>query len=70
MELQIQNLKRLSRALQEATPDAKDEVVAVARLVEEVVQYFGSQEAIDRYSIDTVFAGGKALEEARYAAAH
>jgi hypothetical protein len=38
IELQTQNLKRLSRSLQEATPDAKEEVVAVARLVEETVR--------------------------------
>ncbi|KAL6709478.1 hypothetical protein ACN47E_001413 [Coniothyrium glycines] len=70
IELQLQGLKRLSRSLQEATPDAKDEVVAVSKLVEEVAKYFGSQEALDKYSIDEKFAGGKALEEARYASTH
>jgi hypothetical protein len=65
--LQIQNLKRLSRTLQEATPDAKEEVVAVAKLVAETVKYFGSQEALNRYSIDEKFSGRKGLEEARYA---
>ncbi|KAF1946615.1 hypothetical protein EJ02DRAFT_335884 [Clathrospora elynae] len=65
IELQIQNLKLLSRSLQEATPNAKDEVIAVARLVEESVKYFGSQEALDRYSIDGRFSGRKGLEEAR-----
>ncbi|KAF1844035.1 uncharacterized protein K460DRAFT_342946 [Cucurbitaria berberidis CBS 394.84] len=69
IELQIQTLKRLSRSLQEASPDAKDEVVGVASLVEEIAQYFGSQDALDRYAVDTKFAGGKALDEARYAAA-
>ncbi|CAN9090867.1 unnamed protein product [Alternaria alternata] len=48
IELQIQNLKRLSRTLQEATPDAKSEVMAVAGLVAETVKYFGSQEALSR----------------------
>ncbi|CAO2656467.1 Nn.00g052700.m01.CDS01 [Neocucurbitaria sp. VM-36] len=70
IELQIQTLKRLSRSLQEATPDAKDELVRVSALVAEVAQYFGSQDALDRYAIDAKYAGGKALDEARYAAAH
>jgi hypothetical protein len=70
IELQIQNLKRLTRTLQEATPDAKEEVVAVAKLVAETVKYFGSQEALDRYRIDNKFAGRKGLEEARYANAY
>ncbi|KAI5380401.1 hypothetical protein J4E82_000978 [Alternaria postmessia] len=48
IELQIQNLKRLSRTLQEATPDAKSEVMAIAGLVAETVKYFGSQEALSR----------------------
>lgn len=69
IELQIQTLKRLSRSLQEASPDAKDEVVRVGALVEEVARYFGEQEALDRYGIDGRFAGGKALSEARYTAA-
>jgi hypothetical protein len=67
IELQIQNLKRLSRTLQEATPDAKDEVMAVARLVTESVKYFGSQEALHRYRINEQISGRKGLEEARYA---
>jgi hypothetical protein len=67
IELQIQNLKRLSRTLQEVTPDAEDEVNAVARLVAETVDYFGSQEALSRLSINEKIAGRKGLEEARYA---
>jgi hypothetical protein len=70
IELQIQNLKRLSRSLQEATPDAKEEVIAVAKLVAETVKYFGSQEALDRYAIDERYSGRKGLEEARYANAY
>lgn len=70
IELQVRTLKRLCRPLQEATPDAKDEIVAVSKLVGETAQYFGSQDALERYSIDTRFAGGKALDEARYAAGH
>lgn len=70
IEMQIQNLKLLARSLQEAAPEARDEVVEVSRLVEEVARYFGSQDALDRYQIDEVFAGRKALEEARHAAAH
>ncbi|KNG47606.1 hypothetical protein TW65_05645 [Stemphylium lycopersici] len=66
IELQMQNLKRLSRTLQEATPDAKEEVVAVAKLVTEIVKYFGSEEALNCYSIDERFAGRKGLEEARF----
>lgn len=67
IELQIQNLKLLSRTLQEATPDAREEVEAVSRLVAETVKYFGSQDALRRYSIDERFSGRKALEEARCA---
>ncbi|EDU45817.1 hypothetical protein A1F94_002699 [Pyrenophora tritici-repentis] len=67
IELQIQNLKLLSRTLQEATPDARDEVDAVSRIVAESVKYFGSKEALRRYSIDERFSGRKALEEARIA---
>jgi hypothetical protein len=66
-ELQIQNLKRLSRTLQEATPDARDEVIAVATLVAETVKYFGSQDTLSRYSINEKIPGRKGLEEARYA---
>lgn len=65
IDLQIKSLKRLTRALQDATPDGKEEVEAVAELVEEVGLYFGSAEAMRRYNIDTKFAGRRALEEAR-----
>lgn len=68
IEVQIQTLKRLSRSLQEATPDARDEVVNVTRLVEETAQYFGSDTALKLYSIDLIFAGRKALDEARHTA--
>jgi len=70
IELQIQNLKRLSRTLQEATPDAKDEVVAVAKLVTETVKYFGSEEALHRYGINEKISGRRGLEEARYTNSH
>ncbi|KAI4627635.1 uncharacterized protein J4E87_004199 [Alternaria ethzedia] len=70
IELQIQNLKRLSRTLQEATPDAKDEVVAVAKLVTETVRYFGSEEALHRYGINEKISGRRGLEEARYTNSH
>lgn len=70
IELQLQNLKRLSRTLQEATPDAKEEVVAVAKLVTETVRYFGSREALDRYGIDEKISGRRGLEEARYTNSH
>ena len=66
IELQIQTLKRLSRPLQEATPDAKNEVVNVARLVEKTAQYFGSDVALKFYSIDPRFAGRQALDEAHF----
>jgi hypothetical protein len=52
--------------LQEATPEAKDEVVAVEALQKDIDRFFGSPEALRRYSIDERFAGGKALEEARH----
>jgi hypothetical protein len=69
ISLQIKSLKRLTRSLQEATPDAKEEAEAVASLVAEAGQYFGSSEALKRYSVDAKFAGRRALEEARVAAA-
>jgi hypothetical protein len=67
IQTKIQTLKRLSRSLQEATPAAKDEVVAIDELVAEVGGYFGSQEKLDRYHVDTELAGNQALDEARYA---
>ncbi|KAF2177904.1 hypothetical protein K469DRAFT_742329 [Zopfia rhizophila CBS 207.26] len=66
--IQIQTLSRLTRSLQEATPDAGPEVLAVNNLVGEVDKFFGSAEALKEYAIDTKFAGKKALEEARYTA--
>lgn len=69
IEASIGNLKRLTRSLQDASLDARDEVIGVSELVEEVAKYFGSEEALARYKIDARFAGGKALDEARYAAA-
>ncbi len=71
MQLQIQTLKRLTRSLQEASPDAKDEVVAIESLVDEVSLYFGSREALERYAVEdrTFKAGGKALAEVRGTAA-
>ncbi|KAF2198984.1 hypothetical protein GQ43DRAFT_421287 [Delitschia confertaspora ATCC 74209] len=66
--LQSKTLSRLARALQETTPAAGPEVVAVSRLIKDVDKFFGSAEAIDRYSIDTRFAGKKALDEARHTA--
>lgn len=64
------NLKRLTRSLQEANIEAKDEVIGVENLVDEIAQYFGSEEALKRYRIDDRFFGGKALDEARYTASH
>jgi hypothetical protein len=69
IKLQIQNLKRLTRSLQEATPDAREEVAAVSSRVAEVTKYFGSDDALNRYAVDKKFSGRRALEEARYAAA-
>ncbi|KZM24995.1 hypothetical protein ST47_g3840 [Ascochyta rabiei] len=67
IEVQIQTLKRLSRSLQEATPDAKDEVVNVTRLVDETAQYFGSNTALQLHLIDSRLSGRKALVAARRA---
>lgn len=67
IELQIQNLKRLIRSLQETTPDAKEEVKAVAELVDDTVHFFGSEEAIRRYPVDDKYSGRRALNEARSA---
>jgi hypothetical protein len=69
IKLQIQNLKRLTRSLQEATPDAREEVAAVAALVGDVGRYFGSEAALQRYAVDKKYSGRRALEEARDAAA-
>lgn len=66
IQLNIQTLGRLTRSLQEASAASKDEVVAVEKLVGEVDEFFGSTEALRRHSIDTRFAGRKALEEAQY----
>lgn len=68
IRIQIQTLKRLGRSLQEANPGAKDEMIAIGGLVAEVGKYFGSQQSLDQYWIDTRFAGRKALKEARYIA--
>jgi hypothetical protein len=65
IDVQIQTLKRLTRSLQEATPDARQEVISVTRLIEETAHYFGSDAALKRHSVDVGFAGGKALDETR-----
>ena len=65
MSLQLKNLKRLTRALQDATPDAKQEMDAVAGLVSEVGRYFGTKDALERFAVERRFAGRRALEEAR-----
>lgn len=64
----MQALGRLTRSLQEASPDCMEEVVAVEKLVGEVTKFFGSEEDVKMYGIDTKYSGRKALEEARYAA--
>lgn len=51
--------------MQEATLDAKEEVVGIAKLVEQTTLYFGSQEALRKFGVDERFAGRKALEEVR-----
>lgn len=66
IRLQLQTLGRLTRSLQEATPDAKDEVIAVEALKKDIERFFGSSESLRRYSIDERFGGGKALDEARH----
>lgn len=66
--MNMQALGRLTRSLQEASPDCMDEVIVVEKLVGEVTKFFGSDEAVSRYSIDARFAGRKGLEEARYSA--
>jgi hypothetical protein len=43
-------------------------LIGVSRLVEETAKYFGSDAALNQYSIDARFAGRKALVEARYTA--
>ena len=68
IRLQIQTLSRLTRSLQEAIPDACDEVEGVERLVRDVGKYFGTEDALNRYHIDERFAGKKALDEAKAAA--
>ncbi|KAH9879833.1 hypothetical protein J1614_001857 [Plenodomus biglobosus] len=62
IELQMRTLKRLARSLQEATPDAKEEVVAMAKLIQQTTRYFGSQTALVEYSIDPRFTGKRALD--------
>jgi len=66
--MQIRHLKLLSPSLQEATPDVGDEMVKVAKLVKEAGRFFGSEAALERYSIDPKLAGNMAFVEARFAA--
>lgn len=68
IDLQIRQLKLMSASLQEATPDVEDEMRNVARLVKEAGKFFGSEAALERFSIDPKFAGNQAFVEARYAA--
>lgn len=68
IKLQIQNLKRLSRSLQDATPGAKQELAAVSSLVGDVSRYFGSDDAMQKNGVDKKFSGRRALQEARWAA--
>ena len=62
----MQTLARMTRSLQEATPDAKDEVVAVGNLVADTDRLFGSPNALGKYPIDPKFTSQEALNEARY----
>lgn len=66
--IQIQTLARLTRSLQDATPEGGPEVDAIDRLVQEADRYFGDEDALNRYQIDERFKGRKALEEARASA--
>ncbi|KAF2799479.1 hypothetical protein K505DRAFT_265561 [Melanomma pulvis-pyrius CBS 109.77] len=68
IRFQMQTLSRLTRSLQEATPDAKAEVVAVGNLVADVDRFISSPDAVDRYSIHPKRSGSEALNEARYIA--
>jgi hypothetical protein len=68
IRLQMQTLSRMTRSLQEATPDAKDAVIAVGDLIAEVDGLFGSHDNLERYSTNPDLDGGEALNEARYAA--
>jgi hypothetical protein len=68
IRLQIKSLKRLTRFLQDATPDAKEEVVAVSSLVGDAVRFFGSEAAMKKHPVDNKFAGRRALEEVKAAA--
>ena len=63
IEVQLKSLKRLTRPLQDATPDAREEVEAVASLIAEARRYFGTTEASERYHVDRKYAGRRALEE-------
>ncbi|KAF2714126.1 hypothetical protein K504DRAFT_399912 [Pleomassaria siparia CBS 279.74] len=67
INLQMQILSRLTRSLQEATPNAKAEVIALSDLVVEVDRFFGSTETLEKFSIDRRLSGRDALDEARYA---
>jgi hypothetical protein len=69
ISLQIQTLSKMTRTLQDATcPNGvvNEEVEAIGELVAEVNDFFGSQDALRKHSINEKFAGRKALEEARY----
>ncbi|KAI8939370.1 hypothetical protein NX059_003153 [Plenodomus lindquistii] len=70
IELQIRTMKRMSRCLQEATPDAREEVMAMKKLVQQTARYFGSDAALEKYDIDLRFAGRIALTEAMHPVDH
>lgn len=63
--MHIRQLKLLAPSLQEATPDVGDEMVKIARLVKEAGKFFGSEAALERYSIDPDLAGNMAFIAAR-----
>ena len=62
----MQTLARMTRSLQEATPDAKDEVVAIGNLVADTDRLFGSPDALGKHPIDPRFTVQEVMNEARY----
>jgi hypothetical protein len=63
IDIQLRSLTRLSILLRGATNPAAPK--AMDALVDEVVKYFGSPQALELYQINEDFKGRKGLEEAR-----
>jgi len=65
IEFQMRTLGRLTRSLQEAAPNAKEDMESLEELVNEVGKHFGTMEAVEALGPGMRFTGRKALDEVR-----